>query len=611
MMAVIAILVFTVVLFVSEIFRVDVVAILIMVVVGLTSLIPNYDGLVPADRLFEGFASNAVISIIAVMIIGSALDKTGSLNRLASRILQLAGKTERRIMALLSGTVGIISGFMQNIGAAALFLPVADRISKSSGISPNRLLMPMGFCAILGGTLTMVGSSPLILLNDLIILANQQLPSTVEQMETFSLFAVTPIGLFMLFAGITYFYFFGKYVFPAGTTKTLETGAITSYVQDIYGITGQVFELSVKPNSTIIGRTIGDLEDEAGYDERIIAIKTEGKIVVEPARSTVIVTDCDIAMMGRYEPILENAYTYNLELKTEIKVFQEVFSPAHSGIAEVVIPPASRSVGKTMGDLGFRRDYGATLLAVHRDDIPIREDLINVALHAGDSLIVHSQWEKLTRFATSLEFVVVTDYPREDFRPKKFSYAITIFLITLGLVLFTDLKLSTSLLTGALAMIVFGVIKIDEAYHAIGWQSVFLLASLIPLGVAVEITGTAQWIAQQFVLLLYGVPSWIILLALGVIATIFTLLMSNVGATVLLVPIAINIAVQVGANPAVFALTVALATSNSFLIPTHQVNALIQGPGGYRVKDFVRAGSVMTIVFLAIVILMVQVLYGI
>ena len=210
MIGVLAILVCTIILFVSDIVRVDVVAILVMVVLGLTSLIPDFPGLVPADRLFDGFASNAVISIIAVMVLGAGLDKTGALNRLAARILRVAGDAERRVMSLISGTVGVISGFMQNIGAAALFLPVVDRISKRSGLSNARLLLPMGYCAILGGTLTMVGSSPLILLNDLLIYANPQLPSHVEKMETFSLFAVTPIGIVLLIAGGILLLFFGQ-----------------------------------------------------------------------------------------------------------------------------------------------------------------------------------------------------------------------------------------------------------------------------------------------------------------------------------------------------------------------------------------------------------------
>jgi len=175
--------------------------------------------------------------------------------------------------------------------------------------------------------------------------------------------------------------------------------------------------------------------------------------------------------------------------------------------------------------------------------------------------------------------------------------------------LFSDMRLSVALMTGAVLMILTGVLRIEEAYHSIGWQSVFLLASLIPLGLAVEVTNTAAWIAQQTLILLGDVPLWVLQAALAVLATVFTLVMSNVGATVLLVPLAINIALGVGADPAIFALTVALATSNSFLIPTHQVNALIMGPGGYHVRDFVRAGGVMTVLFLVVMMVMLNLVF--
>ncbi len=611
MIAVLGILAFTIILFVSEAFRVDVVAVFVMVLIGLTSLIPNYAGLVPATDLFDGFSSNAVISIIAVMILGAGLDRTGVLNKLAGRILKIAGNTERRIMVMVSAAVGVISGFMQNIGAAALFLPVVDRISKRSGIVPSSLLMPMGYCAILGGTLTMVGSSPLILLNDLIENSNVRLPDHVAQLETFSLFSVTPIGLTLLAVGMVYFFLFGKRILPKGTSKALGTGAVTSYILDVYGITGQVFELTVTNKSTIVGKTIGELEDEGGYDERIIAIRTAGKVIVEPARSTEIVANCDIAIMGRYEQIVKAADLYRLKLQDEIRVFQEAFNPTASGIAEVVVPPYSTAIGKTMDDLGYRRNYHVTMLAMYRNDKPIREKLIDIPMKAGDTLVVHSLWRDLQKFVDSLQFVAATDFPRENDRPEKLNVAVGIFAITLALVLFTELRLSAALLTGALLMIVSKVITIEEAYKSIGWQSVFLLASLIPLGVAVERSGTALWIAQQFVVLLDDVPSVVFLLAFGLLATVFTLVMSNVGATVLLVPIAINVAIEIGSNPSVFALTVALATSNSFLIPTHQVNALIQAPGGYRVIDFMRAGGMMTVLFLVVVIFMVHFLYGV
>jgi di/tricarboxylate transporter len=234
----------------------------------------------------------------------------------------------------------------------------------------------------------------------------------------------------------------------------------------------------------------------------------------------------------------------------------------------------------------------------------------DTALQSGDALVVHTTWADLSHLEQNPNFVVLTtEYPHEELRPHKIGWALLFFFIALFMVLFTDLRLSIALLTGALGMILSGVLSIDEAYRAVSWKTVFLLASLIPLGLAVETSGTAAYIADQTLTLLGGVPGWVLQGAIAVLATFFTLVMSNVGATVLLVPLAVNIAIGAGADPAVYALTVAVATSNSFLIPTHQVNALIMGPGGYRVPDFMRAGGIMTILFLVISLLMLNLVF--
>ncbi|MDH3355515.1 MAG: SLC13 family permease, partial [Chromatiales bacterium] len=217
-----AILLLTIYLFAFEVVGVDVAAASIMVLLGLTSLLAPWmgleEGLVNTKHLFDGFASNAVMSIIAVMIIGAGLDKTGIMGKVATFILKIGGTTEGRIIPIISSTVGFISSFMQNVGAAALFLPVVSRISARSGLPMSRLLMPMGFTAILGGTVTMVGSSPLILLNDLILTSNKALPAT-QQMETWGLFSVTPIGLALVATGIIYFVIAGRFVLPASKSN--------------------------------------------------------------------------------------------------------------------------------------------------------------------------------------------------------------------------------------------------------------------------------------------------------------------------------------------------------------------------------------------------------
>lgn len=608
MSVVLAILVLTVYLFAFEIVRVDVAAVSIMVLIGLTALVPGYDGLIPADQLFSGYSSNAVMSIIAVMIIGAGLDKTGVMGQLANKILKFGGSTESRVIVIISSVVGIISSFLQNIGAAALFLPVVNRIARRGSLPISRLLMPMGFCAILGGTITMVGSSPLILLNDLIINSNEAVPDR-EQMEQFGLFSVTPIGIVLLLSGIAYFVFLGRFVLPVIQDKPGESGNMLKYFREVYGIDGEVYECVVTRESQLIARTLSEI-DAAGRAGWIIAIRNGNDLVVAPRGDTEFWVGSEMAIMGKRDAVHDFAEEYSLTIKNEMDVFSEVLSPSSAGIAEVVIPPQSSLIGQSVREIRLRNQHDATVLTVFRADDVIDTGISELVLQSGDTLVLHVKWENLSNIADQRnDYVVVTDFPREDERPEKLKYAAGFFALTLFLVIFTDIRLSIALMTGAVGMVLTRVINIEEAYRAIGWQSVFLLASLIPLGIVVENTGTAAWIAQEVLKILGDVPIWVIQTVIACMATLFTLVMSNVGATVLLVPLAINIAVGVGANPAMFALTVALATSNSFLIPTHQVNALIMGPGGYRVSDFMKAGSIMTVMFIVVVVSMLNLLY--
>ncbi|MEE9492021.1 MAG: SLC13 family permease [Gammaproteobacteria bacterium] len=612
------ILLLTIYMFVFEIVEVDVAAICIMVLLGLMSLFGPFVGLeepfVPTSHLFDGFASNAVMSIIAVMIIGKGLDKTGLMGVVASTILKYGGKTEGRIIPLISGTVGIISSFMQNVGAAALFLPVVSRISARSGLPLSRLLMPMGFCAILGGTVTMVGSSPLILLNDLILTSNQALPAD-QKMSTFHLFDVTPIGIALLVTGIIYFLLLGRFVLPQVKSESSTVGSNTAnYFNEVYGIDYALFEVHVPEGSPLIGLKFDDVESDSRI--RIIAtLRNDKQTRIGPgalARDVGIEAGMIMGLLAAPKNVSDFVEKYGLNLHKTIEAFSETLSSTLSGIGEVVIPPGSSLVGKSARDVWLRNTYGIALVGLHRNGETLREgdNIRDLPLQAGDTLVVHTSWDALQRLEKDKNFLVVTtEYPHEEMRPNKVCHALFFFLIALSLVLFSDLRLSVSLLTGALGMVLSGVLSMDEAYEAVSWKTVFLLASLIPLGMAVENTGTAAWIAEQTLNFLGDVPIWVLQAALAILATFFTLVMSNVGATVLLVPLAVNLAIKAGADPAVFALTVALATSNSFLIPTHQVNALLMGPGGYRVPDYMRAGSIMSILFLIVMLTMMNLLY--
>ncbi|MDH5436282.1 MAG: SLC13 family permease [Gammaproteobacteria bacterium] len=613
------ILLLTIYLFAFEIVGVDVAAISIMVILGLTSLFAPMmglsQGLVDTKLLFNGFSSNAVMSIIAVMIIGAGLDKTGVMSKVASFILQIGGTSEKRIIPIISSTVGLISSFMQNVGAAALFLPVVSRISARSGLPMSRLLMPMGFCAILGGTVTMVGSSPLILLNDLILTSNHVLPAD-KHMETWSLFSVTPIGLALVATGILYFVIAGRFVLPVSKDEGGKTSAMSThdYFCDVYGISYDVSEIMVLSDSPLINKTLDEVESSERV--RVVAYQRPGDSpqigAGAIARDMGIEVNAVLGIMASPDNLKRFIEKYQLSPRANLKAFADALSSSKSGIAEVVIPPSSSLIGKSARDVWMRKTYGIAMLALHRNGETLREGdgIRDLPLQSGDTLVVQTSWASLSNLEKDRNFVVVTtEYPHEELRPHKVSAAGFFFAVALFMVLFTDLRLSIALLTGAMGMILSKVLTIEEAYEAVSWKTVFLLASLIPLGLAVEVSGTAAWIADQTLSVLGGLPIWVLQLAIAVLATFFTLVMSNVGATVLLVPLAVNIAIGAGADPAVFALTVAIATSNSFLIPTHQVNALIMGPGGYRVADFMRAGGIMTVLFLIVSMLMLNLVF--
>jgi di/tricarboxylate transporter len=316
-----------------------------------------------------------------------------------------------------------------------------------------------------------------------------------------------------------------------------------------------------------------------------------------------------LGVMGTRNQVGRFALDNQCRVQPRLKTFGPLFNSSRAGISEVVIPPGSRLVGQTIRDARLRTRYGISVLAINRRGEILTSGIRDQELETGDCLVSHSTWRDLSAVARERDFIVATDIPKEEQRPQKVAYALVFFALSIGMIIFTDFRLSIALLVGAMGMVLTGVISIDEAYGSVSWKTVFLLASLIPLGQAMERTGTAAWIAQEIMMILGDVPELAIQAALAVMATVFTLVMSNVGATTILVPIAVSIALTTGADPTMYALIVALSTSNAFILPTHQVNALIMGPGGYRVADFIRAGTPMSLVFIVVMLTMINIVF--
>ncbi|MCR6662927.1 MAG: SLC13 family permease [Luteimonas sp.] len=596
----------TMVLFVFQRVRADLVALVVLVMLGLT-------GLVQPEDVFNGFSSNAVISVIATMILGMGLDRTGALNRLAAWLLRRAHGMEQRLLLLTSAVAGVNSSVMQNPSVMALYMPVVSRLSSRTGIPLSRMLLPVAIAIVMGGTLTMVGNSPLILLNDLLVAANANLPSGAATLEPLNMFAPLPIGLALLFAGLAYFHFRGNRQLRGdggGDGDSNVTPARTeSYFARTYGIDGDVHELIVTADSPLVGMTFG--EAEAIHNAPLLlALQTGNDARLAPPADARIWVGSVLGAMGPRQQVLDFSQNQFLRMNSRLRNFADLFNPSRAGISEAVVPPTSKFIGKTAAQLQLRKQHGVSLLAVNRDKTVIREDVRDVALRAGDMLVLHSIWTDLTLAASKRDIVVVTDYPKGEQRPHKFKIAMTIFAVTMLIALSGRVPTSVALMTGVAGMLVFGVLKMDEAYGAISWKTVFLMACLIPLGWAMDSSGAAAWVAGHTVERLpTGLPIWLIEFAVALLTAAFSMVISHVGATIVVVPLAINLALAAGGNPTAFALIVALSASNNFVTQSNPVMSMIAGPGGYRPRELWKIGIPLSLVYTAIVVLMVNLLF--
>ena len=612
---VMGVLVLAILLFIFEFVRVDVVGIIMMVILPIL-------GVVTPKEAISGLSSNAVVSIIAVIIIGAGLDKTGVMNILARKILQIAGKAESRIVTLISGTVAFISSFMQNIGAAALFMPAAIRIGKQTGIPISRILMPMGFCAIIGGTMTLVGASPTILLNDLIEQANS-LGFMPERIEPLGLFTQTPIGIALVASAIIYFIVLGKYVLPSKSSKDKSSSLVPDSIVDTYDMIDTIYELTV-PEDHNDPRNLNELGIREQFHTNTIAIyHHKNKIkTLAPRRTDVLENNDTFAVIAHSKRIVEAmAKDMGYILKDDLEFFAEDLSANNAGLMEGIITNRSELIGKKLGEVHFAESFDAIPVTICTDGFCHFNDLPDHRFKTGDAVLMFGTWRVFHWLKSKSTFAFTTKVKGELMREKKAGIAVTWLIVALALVMGFEplmglfgvpgmkLSLSVCLLTGALGMILTNVLSIDEAYESVDWMTVFLLGGLIPLGLAFQKTGAAEFIATTIMTAIGSVPTIVFLLVVGILTSFFTLVVSNVGATVLLVPLCMSMAVKAGADPRVTAMVVAIAASNTFVLPTHQVNALIMRPGGYKTMDYARAGAGMTILFLIVLIGMLYLFY--
>lgn len=590
-LTVLVILIATVVVLVFEYVRIDVAALLCMLALGWTRV------LTPQEAL-SGFSSNAVIAMMAVMVLGQGIAKTGIMDRFSRTVLKKVGTNRRRVIGLMSLSVGVLSGFIQNIGAAALFLPGILNISRRGKIPASALIMPIGFAAILGGTLSMVGSGPLILINDL--LRNAAL-------EPYGLFSVTPVGMLLLLSGIGFFFLVGKFVLP-GSTSPGESFSEQEKLIAALHLPHNIWHYTVPQNSTLIGKTTEQSGVWQEFNLHILGICRDKEVEYAPWRETKFEAGQMLALLGKEEDAKKFAAAYKLKQQGQAPRFASLLDPEKSGFAEVIIPPRSEMVGQTIRQFSLRKRYAVEPVLMFSKGEEIWGDFSDHPILPGNTIIVHGLWEKISDLKARSDFVVATPFVVEKKIQSKAGIASLCFLGAIVLAL-AGAPISMAFFTGAMAMVLTRVLTIQEGYQAIEWKVVFLLAGLIPLGVAMQKTGTAAFLAERVMSLVQGSHPIFIVLTVAVLSTLFSLFMSNVGAIVVLAPLVMSMAQIGGLDPRPLALMAAVCAANSFILPTHQVNALLMSSGGYRNADYFKAGGGMTLIFLLVVVMVFYFFY--
>lgn len=568
------IIVAAVVLFATEKLRVDVIAMLVLLTLALT-------GLVTPEQAFSGFSSPAVITVWAVYIVSGALFKTGVTDIIGERIARIAGKSEPKLIAVIMLACGIMSAFMNNIGATAVMLPAVVGISRKSGIPLSRLLIPLSFASLMGGNMTQIGTPPNILASSIL---------TERGLQSFNFFDFTPMGMIVFGTGILYMIFIGRHLLPARkNVEDSQADTLREYIT----------ELHVLQDSPLLEKPLAELRLADNYDISIFGIIRGSRKLSRIEGNTIIEQEDTLIVSGDAKSLMDVVDKLGLAIASDTRFKLSDLGTDSVQVFEATLMPRSNMTGKSLKQINFREKYDLSVLAIWRQGQVLVKRLGDVKLQIGDSLLLKGPTQRITDFRQSDPFIVLESLKVESQRRDKIPLMLGIMALTLILATFTSLHISTALVIGSILSVLLGVHSMDEAYQAIEWRSVFLIAGMLPLGIAMETTGTAQYLAENIVSFAGGYGTIAVLAGIYVLAGLITEPMSNAAATVLMVPIGIDIAISLGVNPQTFVLAIVIGASTSFLTPVgHQANVLVMGPGGYRFGDYTRVGWLLNVFIL-------------
>jgi di/tricarboxylate transporter len=579
------------VLFVSETLPMDVVALTVLSMLLITGQ------LTPSESI-SGFSNPAVITIAILFVLSHALQKTGVLEYLVIKINQLVSRSLVIGLAVYLVCIALASALVNNTAIVAIFMPVTIRMAEKYHISPSKVLMPLSYAAILGGTLTLIGTSTNLLVNSIFINSGPYTP--------LGMFEFSRYGIFLLVVGLTYVVLVAYRILPSRT--------VTSSLTKSYHMGGYLTELKIGDDSPLVGGTTLDRQISQNYDVTILGIQRNKKLLSTNLRETPLEAGDILLVRGSVENFFSMKEIEKVYMLTDEKLNQEELTKEENLLVECLVTNQSDLVGQSLKETNFRRRFGSFVLAIRREGDILRKKIAHVILRAFDTLLVYGSREKIREMRDSGGFILLTEVER-SLRKHRFWWLS--ILVIIGIVFFAALSLVPILkgaIIGLAILLVARVISPLEAYNSINWQIIVLIGCLIPLGIAIQSSGTAKMIGNTMVNLLRFVPdnqqATFLLAMVYLVAMILTEVSSNAATAIIMTPITLAASANLGLDPRPFIFAICYAASASFITPIgYQTNLMVYGPGGYKFSDYIRVGLPLSITLWVMAVILIPILW--
>ena len=580
------------ILFVMELFPLDVTALLILAVV----LVLGY---ISPEEAISGFANPAVITIALLFVLSHALQKSGILEYMVIRLNKLTERSRFLGLFVFLISVALASAFVNNTAIVAIFIPLTIRLAQKYNLSPSKLLMPLSYIAIIGGTLTLVGTSTNLLVNSIYV-------NSISSAPPLGMFEFAKFGLVMLVIGMAYLLIAVPFLIPSRT--------VTSSLTKSYHMGGYLTELKVSADSPLVGRTCKERAVNKNYDITVLDILRDGKLISKNIRDTFIHPEDILFVRGSLENFLRMKEVEKVTMLTDEKLTQNELIHDDNTLVECLITNKADLVGKSLMEINFRRRFGSFILAIRREGEILRKKIAHVVLQAFDTLLIYGPIEKIKELSDSGDFIVLGEIEATLQKHKYWWVSVAVIFCAVILAALGIVPILKGALIGAIFLLVIKVITANEAYQSINWQVIVLIAALIPLGIVIQKSGTAFWIATVLNDIANAfnplVRPTVMLSLVYLVTIILTEMTSNAATAIIMTPIAISAAQQMGLDPRTFVFAVCFAASASFITPIgYQTNLMVYGPGGYKFTDYVRVGLPLAIVLWCIATWLIPILW--